>query len=152
MPHYVASGSHVHKGERYRFLILPKFDKDLEKILQEKRTLNIKTVLTISSQIVDVLEYIHSKGYIHSDIKASNILLSNKKIYEKPQVPPRISNKYTFANPVRACRLLKVPSRRVTRILRTHPNISYVDDIPDFEKILQNAGYAGMKANVLNLE
>jgi serine/threonine protein kinase len=142
MPHYVASGSHVHKGERYRFLILPKFDKDLEKILQEKRTLNIKTVLTISSQIVDVLEYIHSKGYIHSDIKASNILLSNKKIYEKPQVPSRISNKYTFANPVRACRLLKVPSRRVTRILRTHPNISYVDDIPDFEKILQNAGYA----------
>ncbi|XP_050315113.1 serine/threonine-protein kinase VRK1-like [Anthonomus grandis grandis] len=76
MPHFVASGSHHSKDQKYRFLILPKYHKDLEAILKEKHTFNYKTVLVIASRIIDTLEYIHSQGYVHCDIKASNIMLA----------------------------------------------------------------------------
>ncbi|EFA00506.1 hypothetical protein TcasGA2_TC003370 [Tribolium castaneum] len=145
MPHYVASGSHVHKGEKYRFLILPKFDRDLEKVLQEKKILNLKTVLTISLQIIDVLEYIHSKGYMHSDIKASNILLSNQN-KPKPTVCKRVSSGCTrvssgctFTSRLRACR--KKPTR-ITRNLRPNAKVAfYLDDIPNFNQIFTNCVY-----------
>lgn len=78
LPHYVASGSHIYNDEKYRFLIIPRFKNDLDTIIKMKKMFNLKTVLTISSQIIDVLEYIHFHGYIHSDIKASNIMIRNE--------------------------------------------------------------------------
>lgn len=76
MPYYVGAGSHVYKGERYRFLVIPRFGEDLEKILiQHKRRLHIKTVFTLASYIIDTLEYIHGSGYVHADIKPGNLLV-----------------------------------------------------------------------------
>lgn len=89
MPHYVASGSHSHQDGKYRFLLLPKYKRDLEKILSEKKIFNVKTVLTIFIQILDVLEYIHSRGYVHSDIKASNIMLGDTTVIEEVKSLPR---------------------------------------------------------------
>lgn len=83
IPFYVASGSHVCNGVKYRFLVLPRYEKDLEGILEEKKKFNLKTVLLISKQILQVLEYIHDKGYIHSDIKAANIMLNQVKTNSK---------------------------------------------------------------------
>ncbi|XP_075211966.1 serine/threonine-protein kinase VRK1-like [Lycorma delicatula] len=76
MPYYVGAGSHVYKGERYRFLIIPRFGDDLQKLLiQHKKKFHIKTVLTLASYIIDTLEYIHGSGYIHADIKPGNLLV-----------------------------------------------------------------------------
>lgn len=135
MPHYVASGSHIHKDSKYRFLILPRYEKDLETILQAKRKLNLKTVLTVSMQIIDILEYIHSKGYVHSDIKASNILLGRAEtqqttVVEKPVLYSRTSN------PIRKCKFRVAPrvscAKRSRRCVR---DIVYWDDIPEFHEI-----------------
>ncbi|XP_068624435.1 uncharacterized protein [Battus philenor] len=77
MPLYIANGSFVDEitGTKYRFLVLPRYDIDLQKIIARTRILDLKNVLVLSLQILDVLEYLHNQGYTHSDIKSSNLML-----------------------------------------------------------------------------
>ncbi|XP_053620771.1 uncharacterized protein LOC128681147 [Plodia interpunctella] len=77
MPLYIASGSFTDKntGTKYRFLVLPRYDIDLQKIIARTKVLDLKNVLVLALQILDVLEYLHSQGYTHSDIKSSNLML-----------------------------------------------------------------------------
>ncbi|PNF39204.1 hypothetical protein B7P43_G01303 [Cryptotermes secundus] len=80
LSHYIGSGSHVYRGEKYRFLVLERFGQDLGKLfLQSGRRFPVKTVFYLGIQILDTLEYIHSHGYIHADIKGSNLLLGYRK-------------------------------------------------------------------------
>ncbi|XP_069674134.1 serine/threonine-protein kinase VRK1-like isoform X2 [Periplaneta americana] len=77
---YIGSGSHVYNGEKYRFLVLERFGQDLGKLfLQNGRRFPLKTAFYLGIQILDTLEYIHSHGYIHADIKGSNLLLGFRK-------------------------------------------------------------------------
>nr|XP_032524370.1 uncharacterized protein LOC116775583 isoform X2 [Danaus plexippus plexippus] len=77
MPVYISSGSFTdeNSGTKYRFLVLPRYDVDLQKIISRSKVLDLKNVLIIAIQILDVLEYIHNQGYTHSDIKSSNLML-----------------------------------------------------------------------------
>ena len=76
MPCYCGSGSHSYKGEKYRFLVLPRFGNDLHKLFEKHgRRFHLRTALSIGIQILDILEYIHAHGYSHADIKDSNLLL-----------------------------------------------------------------------------
>ncbi|KAF2883493.1 hypothetical protein ILUMI_22666 [Ignelater luminosus] len=131
MPHYVASGSHNTAESKYRFLIIPRFNKDLDEMFEAKKCkFNLKTVLTIALQTIDVLQYIHSKGYVHSDIKASNILLEMKKTKTKV-VYQSVKNKafrYYGCTPVRSCKVRKLS---VCRTLRPNMNLRYLrnDDV-----------------------
>lgn len=77
MPVYIASGSFTdeNSGVKYRFLVLPRYDVDLHKIISRTRVLDLKNVLVLAIQILDVLEYLHHQGYTHSDIKSSNLML-----------------------------------------------------------------------------
>lgn len=151
MPHYVASGSHLHNGNKYRFLILPRYQKDLESVLEKNKRFNLKTVLTVSMQIIDTLEYIHSKGYVHSDVKASNILLgrAEKKMVVKKSVFCYNTNNRIgrSCNPVRKCRIRT--GRRPVRSSRS--KIFYLDDIPDFraiEELMEEEGVAELKKSL----
>ena len=61
---------------RYRFLVMQRFGDDLQKKLDEvSGKFDLKTTYTIAKKVINILEYIHSFGYIHADIKASNLLL-----------------------------------------------------------------------------
>lgn len=126
VPHYVASGSHQIKDNKYRFLILPKYDSDLEKIfISKNQKFNMKTVLTISLQIIDILEYIHSKGYVHSDIKASNIMLQNN-VQEMMQVASSqtaLCIRYHGMSPLRTCKI-----RSISRVLRNNNYLRCIDN------------------------
>lgn len=75
MPKFIASGSHEHKGTKYRFMVMERFGEDLQKLLdRNNKVFPLKTVYALGRVILDILEYIHSHGYIHADVKASNLL------------------------------------------------------------------------------
>ncbi|XP_023322981.1 serine/threonine-protein kinase VRK1 isoform X2 [Eurytemora carolleeae] len=77
VPRYIASGTHVRLGQTYRFLVIERFGSDLQRILDlsEGGRFNAKTVCEISLQVLDSLKYIHHQGYVHKDVKASNLLV-----------------------------------------------------------------------------
>ncbi|XP_050464870.1 serine/threonine-protein kinase VRK1-like isoform X2 [Cataglyphis hispanica] len=76
MPKYIASGSHEFKNTKYRFLVINRYGKDLWKIFEENnRQFPEHIVYKLALQIIDILEYIHHKTYVHADIKGENLLL-----------------------------------------------------------------------------
>jgi serine/threonine protein kinase len=51
--------------------------KSLSKIAQSMKGVSLNLISLYSKQILEALDYIHSQGIIHMDIKGDNILLSN---------------------------------------------------------------------------
>lgn len=96
MPIYIASGSFTEEssGIKYRFLVLPRYDIDLQKIIARTRTLDLKNVLVLSIQILDVLEYLHNQGYTHSDIKSSNLMIGFDSIKVIKAATPKATQSF----------------------------------------------------------
>ena len=76
IPFHKGHGSHTFRGDKYRFLVMDRLGKDLEQVFQSgKRKFSSKAAYNIALKVFDSLEYIHSKGYVHNDIKAQNLLM-----------------------------------------------------------------------------
>ncbi|VEN52756.1 unnamed protein product [Callosobruchus maculatus] len=139
MPHYVSSGSHYHRGEKYRFLIMPKYKTDVECIFREKRIFNLKTVLSLSLQIMDVLEYIHSKGYVHCDVKAANIMLGTT--FETSEVTETEGggvDQPRSRRQRRECTVSRTACRKPRKCHRNRKPVTYIDDIPFLDEVLDD--------------
>ncbi|XP_011315456.1 serine/threonine-protein kinase VRK1-like [Fopius arisanus] len=79
MPKFIANGSHEYKGTKYRFVVMERYGTDLWKLfLENNRRFPEVTVYKLAIQIIDVLEYIHNRTYVHADIKGANLLLDLK--------------------------------------------------------------------------
>ncbi|XP_060867600.1 nucleosomal histone kinase 1-like isoform X2 [Metopolophium dirhodum] len=79
LPRFHGFGSTIHNGNKYRFIVIEKFDKDLEAFLQTvSDSLLLGAVINIVRQIIDALEFIHECGYVHWDIKCQNIFIGKK--------------------------------------------------------------------------
>lgn len=76
IPKFYGSGSVTVENQKLRFVVMTRFGSDLEKFFKSgSKPLPIATVLNIAVQVINSLEYIHSKNYTHNDVKAQNLLL-----------------------------------------------------------------------------
>merc|ERR1712013_477600 len=61
--------------EKLRFIVIEKLGADLDKTFKGgENPLSLPTIANIAIQVLHSLEYIHSKGYTHNDVKAANLL------------------------------------------------------------------------------
>jgi vaccinia related kinase len=80
IPRYISSGLCDYNNKAFRFLVMHRYARDLQHILNEcNHYLPESAILYMTSQILYALEYIHSKGYAHGDIKGANLMLKNDK-------------------------------------------------------------------------
>ena len=54
---------------------MPRYGTDLQtKIDESKSCLSLESTSHLATQIIDSLEYLHSQGYVHKDLKANNMI------------------------------------------------------------------------------
>ena len=95
VPHFVASGSFTFRKNKYRFMVLPRFGNDLAKLSDHcGGGFEKKTAIHIALQVLNSLEYVHSKGFVHKDIKGSNLLLDRQNPNKVYLVDFGLSSKY----------------------------------------------------------
>lgn len=74
------------KEKKYRFLVLQRFGDDIHKIwCRAKERFDMKSAFNIALKVIDTLEYIHSHGYVHADVKASNLLIERCDDHSKSE-------------------------------------------------------------------
>lgn len=89
---------------------MPRYTTDLHSLTKAGR-LSQKHFLIVASQIIDVLMHLHSKHYVHSDIKAENIMIGLCSGFTKTSIQcdqhkrSKSLIQYAGANPLRSCRV-----------------------------------------------
>lgn len=64
----------------FTYFVMELLDSSLQRIIKQcGGSLNIETVAKAGTQIVNRLEFIHNRGYIHRDIKPSQFLMGRKQ-------------------------------------------------------------------------
>ncbi|ESP02841.1 hypothetical protein LOTGIDRAFT_110807, partial [Lottia gigantea] len=79
VPKLCGAGNHTYQSKVYRFLVMPRFSTDLQKLFEScGKSFPPKSVYAVGLRMIDALEFIHDNDYVHADIKAANILMGYK--------------------------------------------------------------------------
>jgi len=87
IPKYMSGGVTTLDGEDVRFLVMPRFGRDLQKLFLENGSrFNREFCAQIATKMLYAIEYMHSRRYTHADIKGANILLGNETTKDKEEL------------------------------------------------------------------
>jgi serine/threonine protein kinase len=65
--------------EDYHILVIERLGPSLQDLLMYcDYRISVKTVLMLAFPLIDHMEYIHSKSYIHRDVKLENFVMGNE--------------------------------------------------------------------------
>lgn len=80
VPDLKGHGSFIHRKKKLRFIVMPRYGTDLQTRLDEsKSSLSLESTSHLATQIIDSLEYLHSQGYVHKDLKANNMIFKRNQ-------------------------------------------------------------------------
>lgn len=65
------------EGKDQDLLILPLYEETLRDLHNRLGSINLKSVLILALELVDILENVHSKNIIHLDLKPENIMVGS---------------------------------------------------------------------------
>ena len=76
VPDLKGHGSFIHRKKKLRFIVMPRYGTDLQTRIDESesKSLSLESTSHLATQIIDSLEYLHSQGYVHKDLKANNMI------------------------------------------------------------------------------
>ena len=74
------------EGRNHNYLLMELLGKSIDKLFSEyDKSFSLKTIFQIGYQMIERIQYIHNKGYIHRDIKPGNFVIGrgdkNKIVY-----------------------------------------------------------------------
>lgn len=77
-----------------KIIVMDLLGCSLETLLQRKKTMSINEIAWRAIQMLDVIRYIHSFGYIHRDIKPDNFVVGNDNMDELYCIDFGLAKKY----------------------------------------------------------
>lgn len=81
IPDMKGHGSFIFNSKKLRFIVLPRYASDLQTLIDKSQILSIDLACSVANQVVDCFEYLYLMGYVHKDLKGSNLIFerNNKK-------------------------------------------------------------------------
>ena len=68
----------VIKNKDLKIIVMDLLGPSLENLLKSRKQFRLKSIILLAIQFLDIMQSIHSKGYIHRDIKPDNFVVDNK--------------------------------------------------------------------------